>query len=133
MYYVDLIPHNMLPIKFLSYDFIRASNTCLDAMYDGHRKDTQNRAEKTGCIFISVGGQGILFSPVCVRWRTGRCIDTQTGLNLAMPPIIQNHTFLPVSSPSACICRRQYPNMLHEKMSLCRQPRAGIILAHYSR
>lgn len=34
---------------------------------------------------MAAGDQDILSAPVCVRWHTGRCIDAQADLNLAIP------------------------------------------------
>jgi len=52
---------------------------------------TQNHVEKPVCIFMCVGGQDILSAPVCVRWRTGRYVDAQAGLDPAMPVYLQSH------------------------------------------
>jgi len=68
-------------------------DVCRKAIF--YHEKTQKHVEKSVCIFISVGGQDILSAPVCaclralahrqMRWRTGRCVGAQAGLDPAMP------------------------------------------------
>jgi len=66
---------------FLQWDARR--DVCRKAIF--YHENTQNHVEKPVCVFMSVAGQDILSAPVCVRWRTGRCVDAQAGLDPAMP------------------------------------------------